>query len=98
MTFYSDKASFFLLRRLQDLEGAHQRIVNAHHSSRVLKLPAIVGSRENGHQLSLCEELVAFLDHLMRPADEVDVVLLQKVRHHIAAEDETHASLVLRPP
>jgi len=34
----------------------------------------------------------------MRPADEVDVVLLQEVRHDIAAEDETHASLVLRPP
>jgi hypothetical protein len=48
------------------LEGAHECLVDAHHGAGVLKLAAVVGRRENGHQLALGKELVALLDHLAK--------------------------------
>ena len=47
------------------LEGAHQCLVHTHHGSSIVKLPTVVGSREEGHQLTLGKELVAILYHLM---------------------------------
>ena len=46
------------------LERAHEGLVHAHHAPGVVKLPAVVGSREQGHQLALGKELVAVLHHL----------------------------------
>jgi len=40
-----------LFGRLQQLEGAHESVINAHHSTSIVKLAAVVGCRENGHQL-----------------------------------------------
>ena len=34
----------------------------------------------------------------MRPADEVEVVLLQEAGHHVLAKGEGHAAVVLAPP
>jgi hypothetical protein len=47
------------------LEGAHERVIDAHHRARVLKLAAVIGGAEDGHELALGEELVALLDHLL---------------------------------
>lgn len=47
-----------------DLEGAHQGFVHAHHATGVVKLPAVVGSREQSHQLPLGEELIPIFYHL----------------------------------
>jgi len=38
--------SLFLVGRLQNLETAHERIINTHHGSRVVKFSAVVGRRE----------------------------------------------------
>ena len=46
------------------LEGAHEGLVHAHHAPRVVKLPAVVRSREERHQLPLGKELVAVLHDL----------------------------------
>ena len=46
------------------LEGAHKGLVHRHHGASVVKLPAVVGGREEGDQLSLGKELVAILHHL----------------------------------
>ena len=46
------------------LEGAHESLVNAHHGAGIVELPAVVGRREDGHQLPLGKELVAILNHL----------------------------------
>jgi hypothetical protein len=46
------------------LEGAHERLVDAHHGARVVELAAVVGRAEDGDQLPLCEELVPILHHL----------------------------------
>lgn len=46
------------------LEGAHQGFVHAHHAARVVKLAAVVRSREQRHQLPLGKELVAVFYHL----------------------------------
>ena len=32
-----------------DLEGAHECLVDRHHPASVVKLPAVVGGREQGH-------------------------------------------------
>jgi hypothetical protein len=51
-------------RKIADLEGTHERLIDTHHAARVVKLPAVVGRGEECHQLTLGEELVAVLHHL----------------------------------
>ena len=46
------------------LEGAHQRVVHAHHSPRVVKLAAVVWRAEDGDQLAPRKELVPLLNNL----------------------------------
>ena len=48
------------------LEGAHQRLVNAHHGTRVVKFATVVRSAEDCDELPLCKELVAVLNNLQR--------------------------------
>mmetsp|Transcript_46438 Transcript_46438/g.94613 ORF Transcript_46438/g.94613 Transcript_46438/m.94613 type:complete len:335 (-) Transcript_46438:226-1230(-) len=86
-----------LLRGLQDLERAHQSLVNTHHGTSVVELAAIVRRRKESNQLALGEELVTVLHHLMRTADQVQVVPLQERRHHVVPEGERHATVVLTP-
>ena len=40
------------VRWLQDLEGAHQRVVDGHHRARVVEFAAVVGRAKQGHQLA----------------------------------------------
>lgn len=58
-----------LLRRFQNLKTTHQRLINAHHSSRIIELPAIVRSGEEGDELTACEELIAVFNDLVGAAD-----------------------------
>lgn len=44
----------------------------------VVKLSAVVGGREECHQLAFREEFVAVLDHLMGTTNQVEVVLSQE--------------------
>jgi hypothetical protein len=64
LTFAGLGDPLLLLCGLEDLEGAHQRVVHAHHGAGVVELAAVVGRREDGHQLALGEELVPVLHHL----------------------------------
>jgi len=86
-----------LLRRLQNLEAAHQSVINRHHCPSVIKLSAVVRSAEQGHQLSLCKELVAILYNLMSSADQIYVMFLVKSCHNFLAECETNSSVILSP-
>lgn len=46
------------------LEGAHQGFIHAHHATCIVKLPTVVGSWEQGHQLPLSKELITVFYHL----------------------------------
>ena len=83
--------------RLQNLEAAHQRVVDAHHGARVVKLSAVVWRGEERDQLPLVEELVAVLDDLMRAADQVDIVALAELRHDVLSKSERDTTVVLTP-
>ena len=43
--------------RLQNLEGAHERVVDGHHGTGVVELSAVVRGREDGNELSSGKEL-----------------------------------------
>ncbi len=58
------------------LEWAHEGLVYTHHGPGIIKLPAIIGCWEKSYELSLGKELVSILHYLMRPTDEVHVVLV----------------------
>ena len=62
------------LNRFQHLETAHERLVDDHHSGRVIKFTTIIRRGENGNQLPLGEKLVAVLDDLMSAANEIQIV------------------------
>lgn len=86
-----------LFRWLEDLERAQQRLVNAHHSTCIVELAAVVGRREESDKLALGEEFVTIFDDLMCATDEVHVMLLQEPRDHIRTEGERDTTIVLRP-
>ena len=65
-----------LLSWFENLEAAHESIVNGHHCSCIVKLSTIVRGTEQGHELPLGKELVAVFHHLVSPTNEVYVVLL----------------------
>lgn len=80
-----------------NLEGTHQRFVNAHHGSRVVKLPTVVGSRKNSHQMSVCEKLISILHHLMTSTDQIQILVLQKRVNNVFRKDVTDASIIQTP-
>lgn len=49
---------------LTHLKGAHESLIDAHHGAGVVKLPAVVGGREQGDQLTLGKEFIAVLHDL----------------------------------
>ena len=65
------RVPLFLLRRLEDLERAHEGLVYGHHGACVVKLTAVVGGGEEGYELPAGEKLVPVLDDLVGTADEV---------------------------
>jgi len=79
------------------LEGAKQGIVYAHHRTGIVELSAIVRCREQRHQLSFREELVAILHNLMSSTDEVHVVFLQEPGNDVRSKSEGNSSIVLAP-
>lgn len=89
--------SLSLLGGLEDLEGAHQGVVNGHHRPRVVELAAVVRRGEDGHQLAAGEELVSVLDHLVSPTYEVEVVAAEELRDHVFPEGKRDAAVVLAP-
>jgi len=48
------------------LERTEERFVHVHHGTCVVKLAAIVGRREDRHELTIREELIAILDDLLQ--------------------------------
>ena len=46
------------------LERAHEISINSHHSTCIVIVTTIVGSREEGHQLTTSKEFVAILNNL----------------------------------
>lgn len=77
------------------LERAHERFVYAHHAAGIVKLAAVVGSRKQSHQLALGEEFVTVLNHLMSPANQVQVVAVEELADHISSECEGDSTIIL---
>lgn len=89
--------SAHLLLRSQHLEGTSEVLLNSHHSSTVIELPAVIGCGEDSHKLLLGEELIAVLDYLMGTADQVQLVLPQEGRDDLLSKDKAHSSFRLTP-
>ena len=81
----------------ENLEGAHECLVDRHHGTCVVELPAVVRGAEEGDELTLGEELVPVLHHLVGPADQVEVVLVEELGRHLGSERKRHAAVVLTP-
>jgi hypothetical protein len=56
-----------------------------------------LGKGTDGNQLFVSKEFKALVGHLMSSADEGEVVGFEEVVDHIAAETDSHASLVFSP-
>lgn len=59
-----------------NLERAEQALVYAHHGTCIVEFATVVGSTEQGDELTLGEEFVAIFHNLVSATDEVHVVLL----------------------
>lgn len=82
---------------LQDLEGAHQSLIDTHHGTGVVKLSAVVGGREERDELALGKELVSLLDDLVGAADEVELLALQEGIHNVGTKGVRDTTVVLTP-
>ena len=67
-----------LLSWLKYLERTDQILVDGHHGTSVIELPAVIRCREHCDELSLCKKLIAVLDYLMSATDEIQIVLLEE--------------------
>jgi hypothetical protein len=83
---------------LEDLEAAHESVINGHHSACIVELTTIVGSGEQSNELSLCKELIAVLNYLMRTANQVNIVLLIESRYDFLTESKGDTTVVFTPP
>ena len=79
------------------LERTQQALVHTHHCPRIVEFSTVVGCTEQCDQLSLGEELVAILNHLMRATDEIHVMFLQETRDDVGPEREGHAAIIFAP-
>ena len=79
----------------QDFEGAAQTCVNAHHPTGIVELAAVVRRREYSYKSTGCLELVPVLDHLMRSADDVQVMLFQEVTDDLVPARVTYSPRVV---
>ena len=89
---------FLAFSWFKDLEGTHQALIDCHHGTRIVEFTAIVGSREDGDELSPGKELVAILDDLMRATNQVQVVSLEETGDDVRAKGEGDAAFILTPP
>lgn len=51
------------------LEGTHEGFINTHHAACIVKLPAVVWSREKCDQLAFGKELISILHNLLETRD-----------------------------
>lgn len=79
------------------MEFAAERGVYLHDGGVVVELSAVVGSREDGDQSAVTEELEALLHDLVGSADEIDLVLLAESGHHVRTKDIGNASFIGLP-
>lgn len=68
----------FLLSWLQNLEAAHESIVDGHHGAGIVELSAVVRRGEECNELTLSEEFVAVFNDLMRAANQIYVMFLSE--------------------
>lgn len=79
------------------LEWAHQRFVNTHHSSGIVKFPAVIGRRKQSDKLPFGEKFVAVFHDLVGAAYEVEIVPVQEFADDVSTEGERDAAVVLAP-
>lgn len=87
------------LQHYQTGKKTHQHVSWAQKGAEADKthLSTIVWSRKQSDELSLCEKLVSVLYDLMRSADQIHVVLLQKARDDIGSECKRDTSIIFAP-
>ena len=79
------------------MELTAEWIVYFHDGCIIIELSTIIGSWEDGDQVSSGEELVALLNNLMGPANQVDLMLFAEFAYDVCAENKRDASLVFTP-
>lgn len=87
-----------LLCWFQNLETAHQCIINWHHCSSIVKLSTIVRSWKESDQLSFSKELITIFNDLMSSANQVNVMFFAEGCHNFLAKGKWDSSVVLTPP
>ena len=82
--------------RLYLQEACDHVFVDLHDDPQIVEI-AVVGRCKDGDQLSASEELEPILLDLVRPADQVQVVLLVEVLDYYLPKSVRHTSIVLAP-
>jgi len=79
------------------LKTAHQGFIDAHHTTSIVKLAAIVWRGEQRHELSFGEEFITVFDYLMRPAYQIHVMAIEELRHDVWTERKRDSSVIFAP-
>src|SRR5687767_8489565 len=83
--------------RFQYLEGTHEIFVHRYHPSRIIEFSTIVGGREQCHQFSAGKEFISILHHLMRPYDQIQILMFHKQSDDIRPKDKRYAPIIFCP-
>ena len=86
-----------LVCRLENLERTHETFVYRHERRRIVKLSAVIGCGKERHQLAAGKEFVTVFDYLMGPANEIEIVFVQKGIYNVFAKGEGNTPIVFSP-
>mmetsp|Transcript_15416 Transcript_15416/g.25393 ORF Transcript_15416/g.25393 Transcript_15416/m.25393 type:complete len:256 (-) Transcript_15416:491-1258(-) len=82
---------------LQNLERAHESIINRHHRPSIVKLSTVVGRREHRHKFSPREKLIPVFHNLVSTDYKIKIMTTKELTHNIATECERHTAVILIP-
>lgn len=77
-------------QRSDYFKRTHKVGADNHDCPCIVELTAIVGCGEDGQQLPVRVELVSIFHHLMRPADQIQIVSMEEIQYYVLSEGIRH--------
>ena len=84
-----------LISRLQNLERAHEWVIDSHHCTGIVKLATVVRGAKKCNQLSAGEKFIPIFDHLVSSADKINIMLDSKLTHNLFTKSKTHSTIIV---
>ncbi|VDO15453.1 unnamed protein product, partial [Brugia timori] len=88
---------FLFIRWFQNLKRAHERFIYCHHRPGIIEFSTVIWCGEQCYQLPLGKKFITILYNLMSATNEIQIMLMQELRHNFRTEGKRNTSIILTP-